>query len=242
MLDLTLDKDGIEDKETIGGGGNSRIWESGVYDTIIEMVTIEESSGGATAVNVTLKSTDKDSKLFPIRDTFWITSGEAKGQKTFYVDIAGKKHPLPGYTSANRLCIATEGKTLTEVVPTGEKKTINAYSWEAKKEIPVEKYVLTSLIGKPVQIAVQLFKRNRQKPNASGVYEDTAEVFESNEIRYFANAETKLSVGEMADGVAEAKFMSEWDAKNKGTTIDKTNKNLQPAATAATSAKASVFA
>jgi hypothetical protein len=240
MPNLTLDADVIEDKETLGGGGNSRIWESGVYNTIIEMVTVEESSGGATAVNITVKNTNKDSKVFPLRDTFWITSGKAKGQNPYYVDKAGKKHPLPGYTSANRLCIAVTGKPLTEVVPNGEKKTINAWSYEAKKEVPTERFVLTEMIGKPVKIAVQLMERNKQKKNANGVYEDTAETFESNEVRYFANAETGLSVGEMADGVTEAAFMSDWHNKFAGTTIDRTNKKLKATTTTDTT-KASVF-
>ena len=242
MPNLTLDADVIEDKETLGGGGNSRIWDSGVYNTIIEMVTVEESSGGATAVNVTIKNADKDSKVFPLRDTFWITSGKAKGQNPYYIDKAGKKHPLPGYTSANRMCISVTGSPLNEVVPKGEKKTINAYSYEQRKEVPTEKFVLTNLIGKPVKIAVQLMTRNKQAKNANGVYEDTPETFEVNEIRYFANAESGLSVGEMADGVTEASFMNEWHTKYAGTVIDRTNKKLKATPTASTgTSKASVF-
>ena len=243
MINLTLPTDVIKDKETLGGGGNSRTWESGVYNATVEMVTIEESSGGATAVNLTLKNANPDAKVFPLRETFWITSGREKGQNPFYVDREGKKHPLPGYTAADRLCIAVEGKPLTEVVPTGEKKTINAYSYEQKKEVPTEKFVLTSLLNKPVQVAVQLISKNKRAKSANGAYEDIAETVEVNEIRYFANAESGLSVSEIIDGVTEATFMKEWDTKFKGQVIDKTNKNLKAASSPDTTdtAKASVF-
>jgi len=214
MVNLKLDADVIADVETTGGGGNQRIWDAGVYDVIVEMATVEESKGGATSVNVTLKNTNKDAKLFPIRNTFWITSGTAKGANPFYVDKAGKKHPLPGYTVANRMCIAMTGNPLNEVIPTGEKKTINAYSYEAKKEVPTEKFVLTDLIGKPVKIALVTNKENKRKRSDDGTYHATAETFDLNEVRYFANIETGLSVGEMAAGATEPSFMAEWASKN----------------------------
>jgi len=242
-MNLKLDDDVVADKESTGGGGNSRIWDAGVYNTKIEMVTVEESKSGATSVNITLKPADPEAKLFPLRETFWITSGKAKGSKPFYVGKDGKKHPLPGYTVANRMCLATVGKPLSEAVPEGEVKTINAFSYEHKKEIPVEKYVLTELIGKPVTVAVMAQERNKRRANAEGVYVDIAETYTANEVRYFANTETGLSVDEMADGTTEASFMKEWHEKNKGVVVDKTNKDLKAAAApAAKSAdKASVF-
>jgi hypothetical protein len=256
MINLKLDADVIADVETTGGGGNKRVWDAGVYDVIVEMATVEESKGGATSVNVTLKNSDKESKLFPLRDTFWITSGTAKGANPYYVDKAGKKHPLPGYTVANRMCIAMTGNPLNEVIPTGEKKTINAYSWEAKKEVPTEKFVLTDLIGKPVKIALVTNLENKRAKNiASGVYEATAETIEKNEVRYFANIVTGLSVDEMAAGTTEPTFMAEWASKNTTmqqivdgvtTTVPRVNdkttfKGTAPAASGTETAKTSIF-
>jgi len=242
MPNLTLDADVIEDKETLGGGGNQRVWDSGVYNAFIEMATIEESSGGATAVNVTIKAADKDAKLFPVSDTFWVTSGKAKGQKTFYVDQQGKKKPLPGFTAANRMCQAAADATLDAIASKGEKKMINVWDYTAGKEVPTEKFVLTELVGKPVKVDVQKFKRNKRAKDASGEYVDIADTYETNEFRYFAEAATGLSVGEKADGITEATFMNEWHAKNVGQVIDQTNKDLKPAATSAAPAQsASVF-
>jgi len=238
MPNLTLDADVVQDKETLGGGGNQRVWESGVYNAIIEMATIEESSGGATAVNVTIKAADADAKVFPLRDTFWATSGKAKGQNPYYVDQKGVKKPLPGYTAANRMCVAANGENLDTTVKAGGKKMVNVWSYEAKKEVPTEKWVLTDLIGKPIKIAVQKFKRNKQKKTDAG-YVDIADTFETNEVRYFANATTGLSVDEMANGETEATFMDAWHEKNAGNTIDQTNKDLAAASTAET--KKSVF-
>lgn len=241
MPNLVLDADVIEDKETLGGGGFQRVWDAGVYTAIIEMATIEESSGGATAVNVTFKPTSEDARVFPLRDTFWVTSGKAKGQKTFYLDKQGKKHPLPGFTAANRMCLAANNKNLNDTVNVGEKKMINVYSYEAKKEVPTEKFVLTELINKPVNIAVQKFKRNKQKKEGN-TYVDTADTFETNEVRYFANAQTGLSVSEMAGGITEPTFMNEWNEKNKDEVIDQTNKELAAASSSTTTNdKPSVF-
>lgn len=243
MPNLTLDADVVEDKETLGGGGNQRVWDAGVYNAIIEMATIEESSGGATAVNVTFKAADKDAKLFPISETFWATSGREKGQNTFYVDQnTGKKKPLPGFTSANRMCQAAAGLTLNDAANKGEKKMVNVWDYTAKKEVPQEKFVIMPVVGQPVKIAVQKFKRNKRAKDANGVWVDIADTYETNEVRYFAEASTGLSVGEKADGITEATFMNEWNAKNAGQVIDQTNKDLKPAAASGGEATKPIFA
>jgi len=240
MTNLTLGADVVQDRETVGGG-NQRVWDAGVYNGIIDMVTVTESSGGATAVNVVIKDADPNAKRFPIRETFYATSGRKKGQQPHYVDKDGVKKPLPGFTAANRLCIAAVNKPLAETVNGGEKKMVNEYSYEAKKEIPQERFVLTELVGKPIQIAVQKLKRNKRKKDASGEYVDTPETYEINSIRYFADATTGLSAGEMADGITEATFMKEWHNSNADKVIDQTNKDLVAESGNTTNNKPSAF-
>ena len=60
--------------ERIGG---SYAWESGVYDTTVKMVYMNQSESGAVSFNVILENSSGKE----LKESFWIKSGNAKGNK-----------------------------------------------------------------------------------------------------------------------------------------------------------------
>ena len=201
--------------ERVGGGF---AWESGVYDATVKMVYLNQSASEAVSLNVILEnSTGKE-----LKESFWIKSGKAKGNKTYYTKN-GKDYPLPGYSIANSMCVAITGDSLPKCMDTAEKKTINIYNPELKKEAPTERPVLMGLVNKPVKVAVHQVIEDKQAKDASGNYVSTGESRTVNECKFFGNMEGKTA--EEITTKADAAKFDKWAEKNTGSVIDKTTKN-----------------
>lgn len=201
--------------ERVGGGF---AWESGVYDATVKMVYLNQSASEAVSLNVILEnSTGKE-----LKESFWIKSGKAKGNKTYYTKD-GKDFPLPGYSIANSMCVAITGESLPKCMDTAEKKTINIYNPELKKEAPTERPVLMSLVNKPVKVAVHQVVEDKQAKDASGNYVSTGESRTVNQCKFFGNTEGKTA--EEITTKADAVKFDKWAEKNTGSVIDKTTKS-----------------
>jgi len=211
-LPASVEKTSIE---RIGGGF---AWESGVYDATVKMVYLNQSASEAVSLNVILEnSTGKE-----LKEAFWIKSGKAKGNKTYYTKD-GKDYPLPGYSTANSMCVAVTGDSLAKCMDTAEKKTINIYNPELKKEAPTERPVLMGLANKAVKVAVHQVIEDKTAKNASGQYEPTGATRTVNECKFFGNSEGQTAE-EITSKTPAVKF-SKWAEKNTGSVIDKTTKS-----------------
>lgn len=198
--------------------GGSYAWESGVYDATVKMVYLNQSSGGAVSFNAVLtNSSGKE-----LKETMWIKSGNAKGNKTYYTDKDGKDRPLPGYAVANSMCVAATGESLAKCMASAEKKTINLYNAEAGKEVPTERPVLMNLGNTKVKVAVHQIVEDRTTRNEAGQYVPNGQTRTVNECKFFGNAEGKTAE-ELIEGKDAVKF-NDWAAKNTGTVIDKSTK------------------
>jgi len=227
---LKIDDDVKLDEDTVGGG--SFTWESGVYDVVVDMAYLDESKGGAMGLHLTLLDGTKK-----LKETLWIASGKAKGQKSTYIDAKGTKRPLPGYTQGLNLCMTAVDQTLEEAANASEAKTINIFDFDAKKEKPTNvDHVMTNLIGKNVKVGIIKRIENKTKLNsATGQYDPINEERELNIITQFFYADTGMSVMEKAKGETEAKFIDAWTAANKGKT-QKRYKEVEGAASTGSSA------
>jgi len=215
---LKIDKDVKLDEDTVGGG--SFTWESGIYDVVVDMAYLDESRGGAMGLNLTLLDGTKK-----LKETLWITSGTAKGQKSTYIDAKGTKRPLPGYTQGLNLCMAAIDETLEDAANASEAKTINIYNFDAKKEMPTAKdHVMTNLIGKKVKVGIIKRIENKRANDGTGKYVDIADTREVNVISQFFYADSGLSVMEKAKGDTEASFIIAWKKANDGKTHDRSKK------------------
>ncbi len=204
--------EGMEQSRDVLGG--SYILESDVYDAIIKMAYAGTSqTSKSQSVNLTL---DIDGKEY--RETIWVTN---KSNENFYVKD-GKKYPQPGFTTIDDLCLCANGLPLN--AQTVEEKVIKIYDFEAKADLPKAVKVITSILNKPVKVAILKSKVDRTKKNdATDKYEPTGETKEENTIEKVFHPTLNVSIAE-ARAKKPAEFLDKWREKNKGTVKDKSTK------------------
>lgn len=194
-----------------------RVYETGLYNAVIDTAYLDESKGGAYSLNLVLKTTDGRT----LKQALWITSGKAKGVLTYYVDKkSGEKADLPGFAIANAISQLVTGKELGDLTPEG--KLVSIYNYDLKKEVPVEKQVYMELIGQPINVAIRKITEFKRALNTTtNQYEDTTETRDINEIDHVYKSDTNQTLYEYVNGkdpvAAEA-----WAKKNTGVTKDKT--------------------
>lgn len=196
-----------EAKDVLGGGGPL---DTDVYDFTIKLAYVDYSKGGAMSVNFDLE-TAEGRKL---RSQQWVTSGDAKGNKNYYVDRNGKNQHLPGYTLVNDIVLLTVDSRLEDLDP--EEKVISLYDFQAGKEVPQKKNILTELLGQKVTLAVEKQVVDKNVQDASGAYVPSGETREVNEVVKAFHSEYGVTVGEAKMGLTEADFRDRWAEKNRG--------------------------
>jgi len=210
---LKTDADVKDDGDSLGMG--SYVVDSGLYQTSVDLVYASVSAGGALGMNCVFKT--KDGR--EVRQTFWVQSGDAKGNKNYWTDKDGVKHNLPGLNQANALCQLTVGKEAHEL--DDEEKVINVWNNEAKAEVPTKVRVATELLGK--QITLGLIKQTVDKniKDNNGKYVPSGETRDENEVDKMFHPDSNLTVSEIKAGETEAKFIHAWKKKNDGITRNK---------------------
>lgn len=209
--------------EKIGGGGFA--WESGVYDATIATAYLNQTPSEAQFLNLILKNSDGKE----LKENFCIRSGKGKGNKVYYVKD-GKQIPLPGYALANSLCVAVTGKSLVECLKavdkggTVEKKTVNMWNPELRKEAPVERPVVMCLVNQPVKVAIHQEIEDKTAKGANGQYEPTGETKTVNKCKFFGNTQSGKTAEEITKD-EPATFFDKWATKNTGTVIDSSSKS-----------------
>lgn len=212
---LEVDNSIEVEKDSVGGFS---VLDSNIYPTKINMAYTGESTGGALSVTLHLGTATGQE----IRETVYVSSGKAKGQKTYYEAKDGSRKNLPGYSLIQSLCKLTTDKDVSQI-PT-EEKVIKLYDREAKKEVPTKVQVVTELLDKEVYTG--LLKEKHDKTTKQGDdYVPTGETFEKNAIDKFFRAPDKMTYAEAINSeVTEATFFNEWLKKNEGQVRDKTSK------------------
>lgn len=183
--------------------------DSGVYDATVTLAYVGKSqSSDAQSVTVHFDVNGQE-----VRETYWITN---KNGQNFYADKkdSTKKHPLPGFTSVDDLCLLTTGFPLTE--QTVEEKIVKLYNFEERKELPQTVPVLTDLLGKPVALGVLKQTVDKQAKDASGTYVNTGETRDENVVDKFFHAEMRKTVTEIRTQQDTAVFIEVWAKKNTG--------------------------
>jgi hypothetical protein len=209
---LTTDASIEEESDRLGGGFQPL--ESGLYSLKVKLAYITLSAGKAMALNV--KFITEDGK--ELRQQLWMTSGEVKGCKNFYVKD-GKKYYLPGFNAANALALMTTGKEIGTLKTT--KKTIPLYNFDAKKEVPTEVDVLMDLTDKDIIGGVLLQKEDKKAKNPqTAEYEPTGETRMVNEIDKFFHFGTGLTVAEAKAKQKDPVFKNKWAEKWTGQVKD----------------------
>jgi hypothetical protein len=199
------------DKKDIAGEtdrlGGATILDSAVYDAVIKLAYLDVSKGGANSMNLLL-----DIDGAEVKQTMYFTNKAGLP----YWERDGKKNFLPGYNQSNALCLLTAGKELAEMAT--EKKLLKLYDFEAKKEVPQEKEVLTDLIGESISIGLLRQTVDKNVKDATGKYVPSGETRDENEIDKLFRASDGLTVTEIRAEETVATFRQQWSEKNTGVT------------------------
>ena len=211
---------GTDIQEATDSVGGFTVLESAVYALTVERAFVTLSAGKAMALNVHFKGAGN----ITLRQSFWVTSGEAKGCKNFYINKkTQEKQYLPGYNQANALCLLTCANELKAMDT--KKATVNLYDSTQKKEIPTEVDLLHDLTGKQIFAGVinQLVDKRAKDPN-TGNYEPTGETRSENEVDKMFRASDGLTVVEIKAQKTEPLFKKKWVENWEGKVKDKTSK------------------
>lgn len=229
---LQLEADVEQTNEDVLGGGGF-ILDTGLYPMIVDNAYLDKSSGGAMNINLHLKKKTGGNQVY--RQTIYITSGNAKGNKPYYLGKDGKKHPLPGYSLVNLIHTITTGDPLSQVAP--DKKLVNLYDFEAKAEVPREVPVVTAMVGQEILVGMVKCRENK-RAQQNGEWVDTNESREFNEIGkvFYPDGYT---VSEKSAEADEASFVAKWKEANPS---DYVRDSFKPVAGATATAAAPTVA
>lgn len=204
---LTQTENLEESQDRLGGGFEAV--PSDLYIGEIKLAYAGKSPKGAQNVTLHVDIGGKE-----LRETIYLTT---KAGDNFYTDKddATKKHPLPGFTTVDDICLLTTGHSLID--QDTEEKVVKLYDFQERKELnkPVE--CLTALHGQQIALGVLRIDQDKNKKNdQTGEYEPTGETMTINEIDKVFHAETRRTVNEYKQEVESAEFAEAWVKKNQG--------------------------
>jgi hypothetical protein len=237
LLDnIQFDADVESSGDFVPSGGGSFTRNTGLYNMVVEMAYMGQSRGGAVNVTVHLKDAAGDGSH---RETFYITSGEAKGRKSYYLKD-GRKIALPGFEMIDSLCVLATGNNLQG--QTIESKMVKLWDWDQRKEVPQNVEVITSLVGKAIRAGIQLCEANRRVNDGSGNYVDGPEKRTFNEISKLFSAKGSLTLTERQAGLTDGEFIQKWLDKNPSDYVRSTYTEVEGPATSSVVEQASAAA
>lgn len=207
LANLNTAADMTEEKDIIGSSGPL---ETGVYPMTVALAYLDKKQSGALFLNLHMKAEGRE-----VRQGICIASGDAKGNKTYY-EKDGEKHPLPGFTVANSLCLLTVGKEITQLET--EEKTVSLYNFDAKAEVPTKVQVLTDLMGQEALVALFRQTVDKNVKDANGNYVASGETRDENEIDKIFRARDRMTTAEIRAQAEQATFIDTWAEKWTGKT------------------------
>ena len=220
-LDFLNIDEGVESNEDFMPGGNF-VLDTGMYPMVVDLAYLGESSGGAVSVTIHLKEVGGKRQH---RETFYVTSGKAKGRKNTY-EKNGVKHLLPGMEAVNQLATITAGKPLPGLTP--EEKTIKLWNFQERKELPTKVPALTQIIGATVLVALTKCAENK-RTKVGDEYIDTNERKEFNEVGKFLH-EDRFSVAEKIGSATDTAYYTRWTNSFDGDYVNDKFKPVAPGA------------
>ena len=201
----------IETSEDSVGGGGGYVKESGVYKVGINHAFFEKSKGGALGLNISMRHSDENKTEF--NNTIYVTSGDAKQNKNYYLTKQGKKRYLPGYTLADNIVQIISGSKLDlEGAPTSA-KSVEVYDGAAGGKVNKEVQVIDCLTKQVIQVGIVKELANKWKDGAP-----TSDSMERNVISSVFDKSGK-TLQEIEAG-KEASFIDKWKSKYEGVTDD----------------------
>ena len=215
LFDNLTNTDQMEESTDNLGGGFQAV-PTDIYDCDIKLMYHSQSQGGANAFTVVVDAGGQE-----VSETIYYTN---KKGENFYADKqdASKRHPLPGFTTLNDLCLLVTGFGLAEQET--EEKVVKIYDYEARKEIPKPVQCITAMHGQKVKLGIQREIVDKEKKGDDGQYHPTGDTRTQNAINKVFHAETGRTVVEVKNGVETPEFMNAWKERHAGKDRDRTKK------------------
>lgn len=210
---LKIDSDAEQDGDFIPAP-DGHLLSSGIYPMEIEMAYVDLSKGGAMGLFLTLKDEDFQT---PVKQTIWMTSGDAKGNRNYYIDAEGKKKILPGMAQAEHIAKITTGKSFSDLDT--EDKIVKVWDSKAGTEKPTKVRAVTDLIGQKLVVGLLKKVENRNVRTSDGQYRPVNKKRYFNEIGKLFYPDG-LTVSEKEAGGSEPGFINQWKEKYENVTID----------------------
>jgi len=211
LANLKSDESIAGERDSVGGS----VLDSALYKAKVILAYLTKASSGAVGLVLNLK-TEAGRE---IRQTIYMTSGTAKGGTNYYTNKDGEKQYLPGFLVANSLALLTIGKEISDVAT--ETKVVNAYSKEAKADVPTKVEMLVELLGQEILVGLIRQTVDKNQKNDAGEYIPTGETRDENEIDKLFRARDRMTVAEIRAQAQSADFADKWEAKFTGVVKNK---------------------
>ena len=209
---LPTDVEPVVEKDTLGASYGP--WETDVYLVTIAAAYLGQTDNGAHTVTFVFKN----EKGTEYEETIRITSND--GSTTYTDKNSGKPVPQFGYQTVNNVCLMAIDVPLAELdepVP----KVIEKYDYTLRKNVPTTVPMLMDLVTGAPKLVLGIQKQLVNKHKLiNGKWEPHAETREKNEIVKVFN-EDGLSGPELAAGIKEPLFITDWIKKFKGVVRDR---------------------
>jgi hypothetical protein len=214
LSNLSVDSDVTEDDKDTLPAQRTFTLDSAVYDMKIDLAYLQKSQGGSLMLILHLE--DDTFATAKMRERIVLTTGDAKGNRNFYVDSDGNKRLLPGMNLANVLSKLVAGKTFDQL--STDEKMVKLWSFEAREEVPTKVSVVTDLLGKELKVGIlKIAENKRVQENGSWVPgNDKVEINKIDKV-FDTNGKT---LAERETG-SEANFIEKWKERNEGRLVNK---------------------
>lgn len=126
--------DGVK-SQTVSEGGS--VWDAGIYSVVIDRAYVRKTDSGAKMFSVFMKNQDGAEVMYGT----CVQSGDEKGNKSTYVDKAGKEKLLPGIEEVKRIFDAIKIKSpagrLAKIEHFGNQIEVMAYPDMTGKKLTI---------------------------------------------------------------------------------------------------------
>lgn len=204
------------EKDTVRGQ-RQEVLPSNIYNLIIKHAFAKKAGSGALGVNVLFQVADGEHKDREFRITEYVTSGNAKGNKTYYEKKQdnGKveQFALPGFTLIDSLAQLVANKSIVNCA--AEKRVIKLYDYDKRAEVPTEVDMFIELVNKGVcGCVINRVENKNAKNTQTGEYEPTGQTYSTNIVDKFLSASNRKTLSEIRHDVP-ADFKDKWLEKWK---------------------------
>ena len=208
FANTTLDPNAQQETNTLQAGGYTPL-PSDIYQCVIKLAYFTKSASGALALNYTLKTHEGAE----VRETIYITAGDAKKNVNFYMGRDGEKIYYPSFMLAESMCKLALGKTIGEVAV--EKRTIKLRDYKQNLDVDTDVDMLVELIDQPIAAGIWFHiddktTKSGNVVNGKDEYVPTGEFRQSNKVAKFFRSADLMTVPEIIAKADTATFHQVW--------------------------------